>query len=62
MRNDTIGYRRSIGANAPRLAWRSWAGSATGAILDRDLATMLDRSDDGECGLRTRGSWRRRRW
>jgi hypothetical protein len=62
MRNDTIGYRRSIGANAERPAWRSWAGSATAAVVDRDLATMLDRSDDGECGLRTPGAWRRRRW
>jgi hypothetical protein len=62
MKNDTVGYRRSIGAHTPRVAWRSWAGSATGAILDRDLATMLDRSDDGECGLRTPGAWRRRRW
>jgi hypothetical protein len=62
MRNDTNGRRRISGARSTRAPWRSWAGSVSGSIVDADLATMLDRRDDGECGLRTPGRWHRRRW
>jgi hypothetical protein len=62
MRYDTIRLRRFAGSSTPRAAWRGWAGPATASVVDSDLATMLDRRDDAECGLRTPGRWRRRRW
>jgi hypothetical protein len=61
MQYDTIRLRRFAGSNASR-AWRGWAGPLSASVVDTDLATMLDRRDDRECGLRTPGRWRRRRW
>jgi len=60
MRYGTI--RLFAGSNARHGAWRGWAGPMTPSIVDSDLATMLDRGDDSEIGLRTPGRWRRRRW
>jgi hypothetical protein len=60
MRNGTI--RLFAGANARRAAWRGWAGPMSVSVVDTDLATMLDRGNDSEVGLRTPGRWRRRRW
>jgi hypothetical protein len=51
-----------IATRSPRSAWRGWAGPLQAAIGDADLATALDRRDDLECGFRTPGRWRRRRW
>jgi hypothetical protein len=62
MRYGTIGSKRFGRASTPRPAWRGWAGPMNVLIVDADLATMLDRRDDTECGLRTPGRWRRRRW
>ena len=62
MRYGTIRLRKFSGAVAPRAAWRGWAGPASPSISDSDLAAMLDRGNDTECGLRTPGRWRRRRW
>jgi hypothetical protein len=62
MRNQTIGSKASGAASPSRGAWRGWAGPSMASLVDADLATMLDRSDDTECGLRTPGRWRRRRW
>jgi hypothetical protein len=53
------------GTSGPRVrgaAWRAWAAPSLPSLIDADLATMLDRGDDTECGLRTRGRWSRRRW
>jgi hypothetical protein len=60
MRYGTI--RLFAGPNARRVAWRGWAGPTSPSVVDSDLATMLDRGDDSEFGLRTPGRWRRRRW
>ena len=62
MRYYTSGLRRFAGVNTARAAWRGWAGPMSPSVVDSDLATMLDRADDGECGLRIPGRWRRRRW
>jgi hypothetical protein len=62
MQDDTTRVRKFAGSNAPRAAWRGWAGPVSASVIDRDLATMLDRSDDPECGLRNPGRWRRHRW
>ncbi len=62
MRNRTGGVKGLVAANTPRGAWRGWAGPVNALVVDTDLATMLDRRDDAEIGLRTPGRWRRRRW
>lgn len=62
MRNGTIRLRTFAGSNARQFPWRGWAGPMSASVVDADLATMLDRADDFEVGLRTPGRWRRRRW
>jgi len=62
MRYGTSRMRRFTEITAPRTAWRGWAGPANASVVDGDLATMLDRRDDSEIGLRTQRGWSRRRW
>ena len=62
MRYGTIRLRTFAGSNARHAGWRGWAGPMSVSVVDSDLATMLDRGDDAEYGLRTPGRWRRRRW
>lgn len=62
MRNGTGGVKGLVTASTSRAAWRGWAGPMNASVIDTDLATMLDRRDDTEIGLRTPGRWRRRRW
>jgi hypothetical protein len=62
MRYKTQGLPKLAAVNSPRGPWRGWAGPMSASVVDGDLATMLDRGNDTECGLRTPGRWRRRRW
>ncbi|MGH9132605.1 MAG: hypothetical protein ACRDZZ_01615 [Ilumatobacteraceae bacterium] len=62
MRHVTNRRRRIDAVHPYRSPWRGWAGAVSPAIVDIDLATMLDRRVDVECGLRAPGQWRRRRW
>ena len=58
MRYGTIRLRKFAGSNAPRPAWRGWAGPVSPSIADSDLArcSTAATTPNADCGPRAGGA------